>query len=262
MSQRTPQEGTGIGGSGGETMEYGAGIQQGFGGAPTGGQQPPRMGGQQQYQPSGQQQYQPGGQQSGASGGQQQYQSTGQQTGFQPGGGQSIQSGGAGGIQPSGQQVPQVGGQQQLQPGGQQQFGTGGQAMSQPPASEFEDSLTSDMRLALHDFVQAATVCEWCADRCVTEGPEMAECIRLCRDVADLAVQNVQFMARDSPFGPELAETFALAAEECANECARHGHSHCQECASVLGRAVESTWRMLESIESQQGGVVQQPQGY
>lgn len=38
----------------------------------------------------------------------------------------------------------------------------------------FEDTLTREMRVALHDFVKATTVCNWCADHCL--GPEMEEC--------------------------------------------------------------------------------------
>lgn len=87
---------------------------------------------------------------------------------------------------------------------------------------DFESALTGDMRLSLHDFVQSTTVCEWCADQCIGMGPEMEECARLCRDVASLAAINVAFLARDSPFGLDLAETFVHAAEECADECARH----------------------------------------
>lgn len=233
MSQRTIQPETSVGESGGRTMEYEVGVQQGLGGSTPGSQQQYQPGGQ-QYQPGGQQQYQPGGQQGSAGGGQQRYQSSGQQPAVQPGGQQGLRTGGQRGSQIEAGEAPQS------------------------PAGEFESSLTSDMRLALHDFVQAATVCEWCADRCITEGPEMAECIRLCRDVADLALQNVQFMARDSPFGPEIAETFAIAAEECADECARHSQPHCQECANELRRAVDSTWRMLESFERQQAGAAQQ----
>lgn len=114
---------------------------------------------------------------------------------------------------------------------------------------DFESALTSDMRLSLHDFVQAATVCEWCADRCLDHGPEMRECVRLCRDVASLASLNVAFLARDSPFGLAVAETFARAAAECADECARHPHAHCQECARVLDRAIDSTWRLIDAFE-------------
>lgn len=127
---------------------------------------------------------------------------------------------------------------------GQQAGETTGQQMG----LTLEDALSGEMRLALHDFVQSAMVCEWCADQCLDEGPQMAECVRLCRDVADLAMQNVRFIARDSVYGPDVAETFAYAAEECARECSNHPHEHCQECATTLRRAADSTWKLLDSI--------------
>lgn len=159
------------------------------------------------------------------------------------------------------------GGQPTQQP---QQQGQPGQELRQPAEAiqqigpgadvKLEDALTDEMRVALHDFVQSVTVCEWCADRCIDEGPEMSECLRLCRDVADLAALNVQLIARDSIFGPEAAEVFANAAEACAQECAQYPHRHCQECADVLSRAVESTRNMLASF-TQTGQQMQSTQG-
>lgn len=171
--------------------------------------------------------------------------------GPQFGGGQQQGYGQSGG-QIGGQGGTQFGGQQQ--PGGQQtQFG----GPQQPMDIKLEEGLTEEMRVVLHDLVQSATACEWCAERCVDEGPEMAECLRLCRDVADLATLNVQLISRDSVFGPEAIEVFASAAEACAQECARHGHRHCQECAEQLSRAVQSTRKMLASFGQGAG----QPQG-
>lgn len=172
----------------------------------------------------------------------------GQQYGQQPSGEQLY-----GGMQQPG--VSQRGGQPQQpgeiggQPGGQQQ---GGRNVT------LEEGISDEMRVALHDFVQSANVCEWCAEQCIDEGSQMAECIRLCRDVADLATLNVQFLTRDSVFGPEAAEVFAMAAEACAGECARHQHKHCQECAEVLTRAARSTRKMLSSFEGggQQGAQI------
>lgn len=139
--------------------------------------------------------------------------------------------------------------------GGEMQEAAG----SRQPGLTLDEALTGDMRLALHDFVQSATVCEWCADQCIDEGVHMANCIRLCRDVADLAMQNVRFMARDSSFGPDLAEAFMVAAEECARECGKHQHAHCQDCASVLRRAIDSTRGLLETLDQpeQPGGQVE-----
>lgn len=130
-----------------------------------------------------------------------------------------------------------------------QQIGQGGTSQQQT----LNDVLTGEMRLALHDAVQAVNTTEWCADECISMGsPEMAECARLCRDVADLASLNVKFISRGSLFGPDVAEAFAIAAEECARECARHPHSHCQESAHVLQRAADSTWKLLDTMSGQQ----------
>jgi hypothetical protein len=188
---------------------------------------------------------------------------------------QETRAGTSSNIQPFGQQgggtmqqgqpgmMQQGGGtMQQGQPGTMQQ---GGGTMQQGGriGQTLEDAISSEMRITLQDFVEAANACEWCADQCLDEGPQMAECVRLCRDVADLAVQNVQFIARDSIFGPETAEIFATAAEECARECAQHSHEHCQECASVLQRASKSTFQMLDSFGRGQGGSQsQQPQQF
>jgi len=117
--------------------------------------------------------------------------------------------------------------------------------------------MSDEMRVALHDFGESARVCEWCADQCIDEGPEMAECIRLCRDVADIATLNSRLLARDSVFGQQAAELFVTAAEACARECANHPHRHCQECAEVLPRAARATRKMLDSF----GGGGTPPQG-
>lgn len=120
---------------------------------------------------------------------------------------------------------------------------------------KLEQAISDEMRVALHDFVESATTTAWCAEQCIDEGPGMSECIRLCRDVADLASLNIQLLSRDSVFGPEVAEVFASAAEACAQECAQYPHKHCQECAEVLERAARSTRRMLASL----GGVQRTP---
>ncbi|WP_458205445.1 four-helix bundle copper-binding protein [Haladaptatus sp. NG-SE-30] len=195
----------------------------------------------------------------------QQYGQPQQQYGQMPTGQQYGQQGV--GQQGVGQQMPQSGTGQQLPQQGTQQMPQQGVGQQIPQQrGQFEDQLPSEMRIALEDFEKAAQVCDWCADQCIDEGPQMAECIRLCRDVADLGTLNAKLIARDSVFGPELAEVFTRAAEECADECMRHPHAHCQECASVLSRAVDSTYRLLDQIQMgqtetpTQQTTVQQPQ--
>ena len=139
-------------------------------------------------------------------------------------------------------------------PQGTMQYGGGATGSIAPPQQSglrFEDTLNGKMRVALHDFVQVATIANWCADECLGD-PSMTECARVCRDVADLASLNVEFISRGSSFGLDAAETFALAAEQAERVCSQYPHEHCQECASAMRRAIDSTWDLVESFQQPQ----------
>jgi hypothetical protein len=101
------------------------------------------------------------------------------------------------------------------------------------------DHLDKEQSDCLDSCFAAVQACEWCADRCAAESEEMARCIRLCRDVADIAVLHAQFLVRDSNYSPQLTEACAGACQECAEECARHETEHCQVCADVLSDCAE-----------------------
>ncbi|WP_247729279.1 four-helix bundle copper-binding protein [Halovivax limisalsi] len=94
---------------------------------------------------------------------------------------------------------------------------------------------------------EAAQACEWCADECIGMGEEMARCIRLCRDVADLTSLHARFMSRNSGYSAELAEICADACEECADECEQFDHEHCQVCADKLRDCVDSCREMASA---------------
>ena len=102
------------------------------------------------------------------------------------------------------------------------------------------DHLSEEERNCVENCFEAAATCEWCADACAGHGEEMAECIRLCRDVADQTTLHARFMARDSDYSSRLAEDCADLCQECADECSQHDHDHCQLCADVLEKCAES----------------------
>ncbi len=178
----------------------------------------------------------------------------GQGVGGQEGslGGTELQSP-AGGqeMEPTGGGMQATSGGTQTTSGGVQATGRGMQTSQGGPGLTLDDALTGQMRVALHDAIKSARVCEWCADQCIDEGPGMERCIRLCRDVADLARLNAAFVTRDSVFGPDVARTFAEAAEECALECQQHPHEHCQECARVLRRAARTSRELISTVGGQ-----------
>jgi hypothetical protein len=94
--------------------------------------------------------------------------------------------------------------------------------------------LTESERTCLQLCQQAVTVCEWCADECLGMGGEMADCVRLCRDVTDVAALHAQFLARGSAHREALAGLCATVCRDCAAECETHDHDHCQACVDVL----------------------------
>ncbi|WP_202614585.1 hypothetical protein [Halostella litorea] len=156
------------------------------------------------------------------------------------------------------QQMPRTGAQgtQQMNRGG----GTQGHQVDllQQTGRNFESDLTGELRTALEDFEEVTDVTEWCVDQMIEQGPGMATCIRVCQDIGDLADLNARLIARDSVYGLEAAMLFASVAEDGLQEIRRHGNPHCQETAAVVDRAIDSTYRLLESFGEPQ--LIQQVQ--
>ena len=121
-----------------------------------------------------------------------------------------------------------------------------GSAMSLAETVERIDSLSEAQRECIENCNEAAEVCEWCADECLGD-PDMEECARLCRDVADLTSLHARFMARGSEHSAALAEACAEACEACAEECSTHDANHCQVCADVLRKCAESCRQMASA---------------
>ena len=144
--------------------------------------------------------------------------------------------------------------QPQLQTGtqfGQQQHSTqhgGMQGMGQQMGR-----LPAQQREAVMDVAQAIAVCGWCADQCIQEAsPGMTECIRLCEDVVELGETLLALAPRNSRYTQSIVQAFQQAADACAQECGRHQHGHCQDCAQTLPQAANSAQQLLQS-PAQQG---------
>ncbi|GAB3678063.1 hypothetical protein [Halopiger thermotolerans] len=143
------------------------------------------------------------------------------------------------GMQPQSQQ-------QQSQPQTQMQPQTGG-------ARSFEDHLTNELRIALEDFTELSHVAGWCAKECAGMGPHMQTCARVCHDIAEIAELNEKMIARDSMFGPELAETFLRVATEGLPEIRQHGQH-----SPLIAETVATIERTMNSCETVLGMVGQQ----
>jgi hypothetical protein len=141
---------------------------------------------------------------------------------------------------------------------------------------QFESEMTPELNESLEAFDRVVEIAEWCADKCIESGPQMAECARLCEDLADLASLNEKLIARDSINGPEVAEAFLRVAQQGLPILQQHQRPHVQETYQAVTQAVDATNKLLNTISGgqqspttgireqvqQQGGQgFQQPQG-
>ena len=90
---------------------------------------------------------------------------------------------------------------------------------------------------AVHHLMYCAKMSASCADACLAEGMDMAQCIRLCLDCSDICEATARLGLRrtgdDNQVLRELLDLCARACEACAAECERHDHEHCKLCAQI-----------------------------
>ncbi|GAB3496891.1 hypothetical protein GCM10027341_16350 [Spirosoma knui] len=75
---------------------------------------------------------------------------------------------------------------------------------------------------------------------------DMTECIRLCRDCADICTLCGRLEARGSEFMRDFMALCAEVCEACAEECAKHAdhHAHCKACAEACRKCAEECRHM------------------
>ncbi len=156
--------------------------------------------------------------------------------------------------QMGGAQSGQMGGTQSGQMGGTQ-TGQSHQMTHHRVGQQFESEMTPELTEALESFDRVVEIAEWCADKCIESGPQMAECARLCEDLSDLASLNEKFIARDSINGPEIAEAFLRVAQQGLPILQQHQQMpHVQETYEAVTQAMDATEKLLHSIGGGQTG--------
>lgn len=101
---------------------------------------------------------------------------------------------------------------------------------------------------------ECALVCTTCADACLSEDSDMAHCVRLNLDCADICGAMARMLARP---GHQDRETLELALETCvracracAEECERHADrmEHCRLCAEICRRCADACKEMTTAL--------------
>jgi hypothetical protein len=93
------------------------------------------------------------------------------------------------------------------------------------------------MALAAKHALYCALFATSCADACLAERGDMAQCIRTCLDAADVCTAAAKVAARQTGDDDALVRAMLTACMDacflCADECDRHDHEHCRLCAQM-----------------------------
>ena len=84
-----------------------------------------------------------------------------------------------------------------------------------------------------------ANACDRCAAACLKEKgmQDMARCIALDIDCAQICRLAAGYMARGSELARPVCAVCAEVCEACGQECARHSQEHCRQCAQACSIA-------------------------
>jgi hypothetical protein len=83
--------------------------------------------------------------------------------------------------------------------------------------------------------------CDRCFNACISEpdAAEMAECIQLDRECAQLCWITIAFVSQGSNLMNDLCRRCANACEACAAECEKHEKEHCRRCAEACQQCMK-----------------------
>jgi hypothetical protein len=107
---------------------------------------------------------------------------------------------------------------------------------------------------ALTDCAQAC-IADTDADLSEQNITEMAKCIRLCLDCADVCTATIGVTSRQAEYDVDVAkpllEACTAICRSCGYECERHAHmhEHCRICAEACRRCEQACRELLDAIK-------------
>ena len=118
-----------------------------------------------------------------------------------------------------------------------------------PQVADLNEALATAVRHSMF----CAVICTSCADACAAEDMDMAQCIRLTLDCADICTATMKVATRRTGRNDAvlraMLESCILACETCAAECERHDHDHCRQCAEMCRECARDCQTALATIE-------------
>jgi hypothetical protein len=114
------------------------------------------------------------------------------------------------------------------------------------------DDKTEELVLAARHAMLCSLFCTSCADACVAEEMDMAQCIRTCLDCADVCAATARLAVRRTAQNIDVLrsqlKTCIEACETCAAECENHGNEHCALCAKMCRECADDCRKALPKV--------------
>ena len=112
---------------------------------------------------------------------------------------------------------------------------------------------TEELILAARHAMLCSLFCTSCADACVAEDRDMAQCIRNCLDCADVCAATARLATRRTAQNIDVLraqlEVCIAACETCAEECAKHDNPHCSLCAEMCRECADDCRKALPLVK-------------
>lgn len=92
----------------------------------------------------------------------------------------------------------------------------------------------------IQKLAECAAACEHCMYNCLSEDnvQHMIDCIKTDRDCAKICYLTASFVASNSSHAQHLIKECIEVCNECAAECEKYDHDHCQQCAKACRECV------------------------
>jgi hypothetical protein len=92
-----------------------------------------------------------------------------------------------------------------------------------------------DHTALIQKLLNCALACENCAVECLHEEDvkDMARCIELDWDCADICFQAARLLKRKSEIGHQYLVLCEEICRMCSDECGKHDNDHCRQCAEA-----------------------------
>ena len=112
---------------------------------------------------------------------------------------------------------------------------------------------TEELILAARHAMLCSLFCTSCADACVAEDMDMAQCIRNCLDCADVCSATARLAVRRTAQNIDVLrsqlETCIKGCETCGAECDKHDNPHCQLCAKMCRECADDCRKALPLVK-------------